>query len=290
MRNAVITLAVLCLAAQCFSDDKQAVTLDQLLSKHVASVGTAQALAAVRGRGVEASTRFTIRQGGSGGGEGSAKFGSAGAKTRFNLRIQSSNYGGEDFVCDGNKVQVARLVSGNTALLGAFFYDKQFLLKEGIFGGVLSTAWPMLQPKAVAPKLKYSGLKKIDGRELLEVRYEPKEFYPGLDVRLYFDPETFHHVLTVYEWHVRSDLGGDAVGGRGRSVANDSEQAVETLRESFSDFRSADGVIVPAHWTVELSKESQVSKDANSASKLSWDFSVTNVVHTDLDAAMFKVK
>ena len=290
MRNLIIAFILSCLAAPCFSADNQALNVDQILARHLASVGPLDALAAVHGRGVEAVARFTIMQGGSGGGEGTAKFGSAGAKTRFNLRIHSSGYGGEDFVCDGNKVQVSKLVGGSSAVLGAFFDDKRFLIKEGLFGGVLSTAWPMLNEKSGKSRLKYSGVKKIDGRDLYELIYDPRDFYPGLQVRVYFEPETFHHVLTVYEWHVRSDIGGDALGGRGKTVSNDSEQALEILRESFSDFRTADGVTVPARWTLEFSKEAQVSRDANSASKLSWEFTVTNVVHTELDPAMFKLK
>ncbi|MGH9524443.1 MAG: hypothetical protein ACRD3E_18115, partial [Terriglobales bacterium] len=251
MRRFLLAVVLICLAAPCVGQDKPAVNLEQILSQHVASIGKPEALAAVAGRGVEAAAHFTIVQGGSGEGEGTVKFGSADTKTRFNLRVHLSGYNGEDFTCDGNKVQVSRLVSGSTALLGVFFYDKQFLLKEGVFGGVLSTAWPMLHSKTASAKLKYSGMKKIDGRELHEVRYEPKDFYPGLEVRMYFEPDTFHHVMTIYEWHVRSDMTADAIGGRSRTVSNDTDQAIEVLRESFSDFRMADGVVLPARWTID---------------------------------------
>jgi len=38
-------------------------------------------------------------------------------------------------------------------------------LREGLLGGVLSAAWPLLRLAQQNPKLEYRGLKKMEGRQ-----------------------------------------------------------------------------------------------------------------------------
>ena len=45
--------------------------------------------------------------------------------------------------------------------------------------------------------MTFEGLKKIDGQELYDLRYRPHKG-TDLDINLYFDPETYRHVETVY--------------------------------------------------------------------------------------------
>jgi hypothetical protein len=57
-------------------------------------------------------------------------------------------------------------------------------------------------------KIRYAGLKKIDGRSLQMNEY----FRKGneVDIKIYFDPDTHHHVMTVYflTWNPGIGRGG----------------------------------------------------------------------------------
>jgi len=66
------------------------------------------------------------------------------------------------------------------------------ILREGLFGGTISTAWPLLDLKP-AGEAKYEGVKKIDGRELHDLTYVPNKSSSGSDltIHLYFEPDTF---------------------------------------------------------------------------------------------------
>ena len=65
-------------------------------------------------------------------------------------------------------------------------------------GGALSAAWPLLDISTRGPKLKYVGSKKINDRQTRVISYEPKDG-SNLEIKLYFDAETFRHVRTEYQ-------------------------------------------------------------------------------------------
>jgi hypothetical protein len=56
---------------------------------------------------------------------------------------------------------------------GEFVRTQDVILREGLLGGVLSTAWPMLDLDARKAKVGYEGKKKIDNRQLLTLSYRP---------------------------------------------------------------------------------------------------------------------
>lgn len=47
------------------------------------------------------------------------------------------------------------------------------VIREGLLGGVLTTAWPLLNVDQRKAKLNFDGLKKIDGQEVYDLRYHP---------------------------------------------------------------------------------------------------------------------
>src|SRR5215467_2445411 len=114
------------------------------------------------------------------------------------MKFPSNDYRGEQWICDGNKTQVtATTANMHRSTLGEFLLVQDVILKEGLLGGVLSTAWPLENLNDRKAKLSFEGRKKIDGKDALELRYRPKKS-SDLDIRLYFDPETFHHLMTIY--------------------------------------------------------------------------------------------
>src|SRR5690348_15399006 len=179
--------------------DTPKVSVEDLIAKHLASLGTSEARAANPACGIEAASKFAVMMGGAGGGDGTLRMASDGQKLRVVMRFNTPNYMGEDLGSDGSKVNVAIRVQGKPSLLSQFFLDRQDLLKEGLFGGTLTSGWLFLDPKAPQFKMKYSGLKKVDGRDLHELQYETRKDIGDIHVRIYLEPETYRHVLTTYE-------------------------------------------------------------------------------------------
>ena len=71
------------------------------------------------------------------------------------------------------------------------------IIKEGLLNGELGTAWALQNIDHHRVKLDNLGRKKVDGRELDAIEYVSKS-NGEMTIRLYFDPETHHHVMTVY--------------------------------------------------------------------------------------------
>ena len=71
-----------------------------------------------------------------------------------------------------------------------FLRGQDAVIREGLLGGVLSCAWPLLNLEDRKPRLSYEGLKTIDGQQLYDLRYRPQRS-TDLDIHLYFDPQTF---------------------------------------------------------------------------------------------------
>jgi hypothetical protein len=264
--------------------DNPKLTLEELIARHLASIGKPEARAANQSCGVDGAAKFMVTVGGAGQVDGSLKLGSDGQKLRMVMKFNTPSYMGEDFVSDGSKVYVASLVSSKTTLLGSFFFPRSSLLKEGLFGGTLTSGWLFLDPKAPQLKLKYNGLKKVEGRELHELQYEPRKDAGDIRIRIYFEPDTYRHVLTIYD--VRAvNSKSQTVSVNARSSAGIvSEESRATLKEQFGEFQTADGLTVPTVWSITL------SSDAREASEMRWNVAVQSVAHVAIDPAVFKTR
>lgn len=69
-----------------------------------------------------------------------------------------------------------------------------------------------------------------------------------LEIHLYFEPDTFHHVLTVYRLEKTVDEGGEA-------QASNAGTQTTTVEERFDDFRQVDGLTLPFAWDIRLRVE-----------------------------------
>ena len=273
----------ICLAAVLVAADQPKLTEQELITRHLASIGDAAALSAARSCGAAFAVRYQILLGGAGTADGQAKLLSDGRKLRLVMEFNSNQYRGEDLVSDGSKAGVATTTAGLRDPLGGFLYTRRDLLTQGLIGGTLSTAWPLLDTGSLQPKLHYNGLKKIDGRDLVELRYEPRKGASDARVFLYFEPETYRHVLTLYRVDVPVTEARSLNPGTKSQNGAATQEGKITLKESFSDFRVSDGLTLPTHWTLELTNEGQ------STWTMRWDMTSTALVHSAMDPAAFKV-
>lgn len=251
---------------------------EEIVTKHLDSVGTAQARAAAKSRVVEGTVAYKILVGGAGNLDGKSVLVSQEQKLQFMMKLNNNLYRGEQFIFDGNKDQIAFSTANQSrSSFGEFVRVQDVVLREGLLGGTLSTAWPLYDLNGRNAKLSYEGMKKIDGKDLYQLRYKPKKSTDA-DIYLYFDPETFHHVETVYMVRVRAQLGnidpqianavptpGDAgptapatggvVGVTNETATARQQETRYRLEEHFSDFKSADGLTLPTQYTIHFSQE-----------------------------------
>jgi hypothetical protein len=205
--------------------------------------------------------------GGSGVIHGNAVMVSEGRRLQLRLKIVASRYNGEKFLSDGDGTFVEGTYQDHSrSELGQFLRGEDLALREGLMGGVLSTAWPLLDLDARKGKLKYEGRKKIDGTELEAVSYHPKK-NTDMDVTLYFEPETFRHVRTVYSvsqsvglappraFAVTDQGPGVTAGGSSDIDSARRQQTRYRIEERFADSKTADGLTLPSHYELRFTEE-----------------------------------
>jgi hypothetical protein len=84
---------------------------------------------------------------------------------------------------------------------------------------------------------------------------------------LYFEPETYHHVLTVYKLTML----------HGTQTLSDPNQTTVTVEERFGDFQPVDGLTLPRHWDIRYRVEPQ-----NVVQEYQWDVLLTQIEHNKL--------
>jgi hypothetical protein len=103
---------------------------------------------------------------------------------------------GEQFIFDGSKAEIGSATARQSrSQFGEFVHVQDAMLREGLWSGVLSTAWPLLDLRERRPKLTFEGTKSLDGHQVYDLRYQPHKS-TDLDIHLYFDGESFRLVLT----------------------------------------------------------------------------------------------
>ena len=219
---------------------------EEIISRHLAAIAETELLASVGSRVVLGTTRATFRQNGVQSIEGSAALASDGGKNLFSLFFSNSQYPYERLAFDGAKMTVAEITPGYRSTLGDFFLTREMPFRHGLFGGVLSSAWPFLRWSGTDVRLEGGNAKKIGEREVIELKYSPKKG-SDLEVRLYFDKATFQHIRTVYE---------QTIAARQATSETASARQLESkykVTEDFSDFKKESGLTLPHNYKLELS-------------------------------------
>jgi hypothetical protein len=254
---------------------------EDLVARHVESIGSAEARAAAKNRVISGDAQVTFRLGSRGQLVGKSSILSEGRRFRLGMSFANQNYPGEDLVFDGKGVTAATIRSGVRSNLSDFIYRYDFLLKEGLVGGVTSTGWFLLDIAGRAPRLAYGGLKKIDGKSLHELKYQGGKGAGTFQIFFYFDPGTFQHVLSLYALRVPAfpaktlpDLTQDQLEGFYR------------LREEFGAFKTVDGLTLPHSYKLVLTIEGQ-----SQTFLADWNIVIAQILHNQqLDDRSFIVQ
>lgn len=234
-----------------------------------------------QGQGPDSST------GGIGQIQGPSAFLSDGDKLRFSLRFDYPDFPGVVVAFDGKKHHVPRLTTDTRIGLVEFLHRFNFVIKEGLLGSALSTAWPLLHLEERKPKLKSHGLKKVGDTSLYRLEYKPRKGGGGLKINLYFDPETMRHVLTTYEVENRYGMRTSP------NAALESQESVVrlTLEESFAGFRAVDGMEVPTLWRLRFTEFRRESGQPPIHTVTDWAMNFLAFTHNQpMEQAVFVVE
>jgi hypothetical protein len=234
-----ISAFLLCLALAVFQtqdsfgkDDE--LKPEDLVSKHIQSLGSPEVLAQITTRNISGTSNFKFISGATGQMVGKGQWVSEKGKIGIVLRYGGTEYPGEHFAYDGKDVMVDDIKLGQKSPLGDFLYSHAGVFKSELLGGTLNVGWPLLNKESGA-KIK-AKKKTIDGRELYELEYLPKQSLAEVKVKVYLDPANFRHVMTEF---------------RVRQLLRDT-MTTYVLTEKFDDFRQVDGVTLPYKYSLSF--------------------------------------
>lgn len=222
---------------------------EELVAHHLNAIGSPEALSALKSLSASGAAELEILVGGNGNLTGKSRFVSEGDKLSLLVHFGISDYLQDHVFFDGKDIGVAYIRPGARSPLGEFLFTYDKVLKEGLFGGVLSTAWPLLHLKERNPHIKFKGLKKISGHKYDALEYRPRHGSGGVRIMMYFDPETFRHVETTYQVEMSSGLGA--------TPQESARQRIARLKvtESFGNFKTVQRLTLPTQWTIEVSSQ-----------------------------------
>ena len=205
----LLTIAGIILPNYSRAEDKM--RPEEIVAKHLESIGGAETRASVHSR-IAAGTVIGILSA-----PGTAKFdgrvvmASDGNKNMIGMGFENAGQYQERFGFDGKEVTVGFARPGVRGYWGDFLLTHDNIIKEGLVGGTLSDAWPLLNFSERKAKLEYRGIKKINGKTMHELKYVPHGT-SDLEISLFFDTATFQHVRSEYSRIISAGLGTGVIG------------------------------------------------------------------------------
>jgi len=248
--SAVLVTVLLCLMlntlqfVKSYAKDKK-VTPEEIVAKHLESIGSPDALSAIKSRTVygvgyvrrpvgivpqvlpEPSKRTEPNN---------FLFASEQRNLGMVLKLYDQDYPGEHFAFDGKDVTVKIIKANNKSVLGSFINSYNGILREGLLGGTLSTAWPLLDIQNGKFKLRYKKA-EIDGVPFHQLTYTPKSsrYLVNIEIRIYFQFENYRHMMTEY------------------LVMGQTAHPDLVVLEKFGNYRDVDGLKLPHSYSIEYS-------------------------------------
>ena len=250
---------------------------EELVAKHLDSIGPAEKRKAVQSRVSSGTTQVNFRVGGTGTYNGNGNILSQKNGVRLGFTFPPLDYPGEQIAYDGNKVSVKQSTPGIYPPLSRFIYENDYLIKQGLLFGTLSTGWTLLDLDPKAAKLELTGLKKVSGRQLYELKYTFRNSR-GMQAWFYFDPENFHHV--------RSEFKMELAPTNVDKITDTAEQVRYHVLEEFDQFKEVDGLTLPFSYKLDFTIDAP-----RGGLFTSWSFDIRAINHNEgLEKNLFSVQ
>jgi hypothetical protein len=220
---------------------------EEVVARHLESIGTEAARAGAKNRVIIGISRAIFKsRTGTGAIDGRAVLASENNKVLFGMGFDNPDYIGEKFGFDGKKFTVGYLRPGVRSTLGSFILIHDNVFKEGLMGGTLSSAWPLLNLAEHKVKLEYAGTEKIGEQSVYKLKYMPIKG-SDLQISLYFDTKTFQHMRTQYD-----RVAGARFGAGGIDAQTDQRESRYKMTEDFSDFKEEGKLNLPHTYKLVL--------------------------------------
>ena len=234
-------------------------TPEELVSLHLEAIGPADARTGMKSRLFRGEGVWRVFKGGAA--LLPATVFEASDSDSISLRFDTGGdptYYGEHIIHDDKNVRIFQGFPGGRSPLGEYFMNNKALLREGLLGGVTSTAWPLLHLEARGAKLEYAGLRKVEGRQLHRLDYKARKSGSPVKILLFFEPDTYRHVQTQYRYLMYT-----------------------SVIETFSNFQDVDGLTLPTRWKILYNTNAMVAE---------WEFAFKNVVHNQpIDPSLYEL-
>ena len=235
---------------------------EEIIAKHLDSIGTAEARAGAKSRMIVGEVTVTFITQKNQTAQGRIVMASEGTKHLLGLSMNAADYQQEKFTYDGKKAKTGFAYQTQRSPLGSYVDSNNLMLEQGLLGSVLSTAWPPLNMGNGKGKFTGGSNKKIDGKEVYSVGYASKG--ADVDITLYFEKDTFRHVRTEYKRVSSAGIGRTPGESSGFSETR------FKLVEDFSDFRDEKGLMMPHTYKMLYSVSGQ-----NGTTEISWAYVLT---------------
>jgi hypothetical protein len=268
----------------CPTADAQKMTAEEVVAKHLDSIGTKEKRAKIKNQLILTELKFSAKGSANPVG-GKAVILSEGNKNLWGMNLASNDYPQDRFGYNGKDTKVGFARPAVRSIIGDFIFSNRELLKEGLLGGTLSSSWALLDIESRKSKLTYEGTKTIDGKETLVLSYAPKGG-SDLSIKMYFDAKNFQHVRTEYN---------RVIGAvQGTTIDNSAGQGEDRYRivEDFSNFTKMGDLTLPGVYKLFYSYASSAStrQKGKENRDLEWIFSVTNYAYNQpLDDNSFDI-
>ena len=240
-------IACALLLAAAAQSSAQKLKPEDVVTRHLESIGSARERAAIKTRIISGTSQVVFHTTPVGQAVGRAVLASEDVKSLVGMSFPSPVYPREQLGFDGTTFMAAFIVPGSRSALGSFLMTHSLIFKQGLMGGTLSSAWPLLDLTKRNAELEYSGEKKVGNQILHELKYVPRGG-SDLQIKLYFDRDTFKHVRTEYE---RTIAG--AMGNRSYVSPDNGRETRFKMVEEFSDFKKEGELNLPHTYTINLS-------------------------------------
>jgi hypothetical protein len=277
----IFKLAALCALAAVFGVHAfgQKMTAEEVIVKHLDSIGTSEVRASVKNQMAVGDAVVTFVSRKNLAAQGRIVMVSEGVKNFLGLNLNAVDYPAEKFSYDGKSARVAYVRTNVRSDLGNFIQSNNLLLEESLLGGTLATSWALANTATNKAKLSFNGTKKIDGKEAYVLGYTRKGG-GDVDIKLYFDKETFRHIRTEYQ---RTSSAG--IGTRPEQSSGFSETRLR-VTENFGDFKTEKGMTLPHSYVLNFSVTGQ-----NGTGEVEWKFNFNQFAfNQSLDPKTFEVE
>lgn len=243
LRAVALTLITILATSPFFVNADEKIKPEELIIRHLEAIGPKEKL--VINRIISGNCKFNSRLRQNNSAQGPVVLASDGDKCLIGMGFGLREYPHEKIGFNGEDVTTSYIQPGVRSVLGNFVLTHRAIFKEGLFGGSLSTAWPLLDLAKKKAKLDYNGVKKVDGKEVHQVTYNPKGG-SDLKIQLFFDKESFRHVQTRYDRSIAASMGA--------SVDQSASQRETrfTLTEKYEDFKEENGLMLPHTFKLQL--------------------------------------